>query len=250
VNSLSECISLLAPIIADVKPAPPLKEGECGAPAPVLLRSLGRTSTVELRPPVTLNCATVVALHDWLERTVQPAAQSQLGTTITRLTGTGGYQCRNRVGAGETKMSDHAAGNAIDITAFVTRENKTINVETEWRHSPQVGHVDVGGVRTASLTPSGSAQQRQMTQKEKKEKKGKRSEPPPKEQPEQKTSAAPAVTSAVPEPAKPEADFLRRLHTGACQRFTTVLGPDANADHRDHFHLDLASRPGRSHYCR
>jgi len=34
--------------------------------------------------------------------------------------------------------------------------------------------------------------------------------------------------------------FLRAVHDGACAQFSTVLGPDANADHRDHFHLDLA----------
>lgn len=40
--------------------------------------------------------------------------------------------------------------------------------------------------------------------------------------------------------ATPEALLLRQAHGAACARFTTVLGPDANADHSDHFHLDLA----------
>jgi hypothetical protein len=39
-----------------------------------------------------------------------------------------------------------------------------------------------------------------------------------------------------------ETAFLRRLHKGACGIFGTVLGPEANAAHRDHFHLDLATR--------
>jgi hypothetical protein len=236
-NARSECIALLAPIIADVKPAPPIKEGDCGTPSPVVVKSLGRTSTVELRPPVTVNCATVVALYDWLEQTVQPAAQSRLGTSITRLTGTSGYQCRHRVGAGEThKMSDHAAANAVDITAFVTRDNKAIDVETEWLH----GGAPSSNVATSSLTTSASAQQRPST------KKGKSPDPASKQQPEQKSSAA----TAALQPTKPEAAFLRQLHTGACLRFTTVLGPDANAEHHNHFHLDLASRSSRSHYCR
>ena len=42
-----------------------------------------------------------------------------------------------------------------------------------------------------------------------------------------------------------ERAFLRAVHKGACRTFTTVLGPNANAFHRDHFHLDLA-RHGRS----
>lgn len=42
-----------------------------------------------------------------------------------------------------------------------------------------------------------------------------------------------------------ERGFLRAVHKGACRTFTTVLGPNADAFHRDHFHLDLA-RHGRS----
>jgi hypothetical protein len=37
-----------------------------------------------------------------------------------------------------------------------------------------------------------------------------------------------------------ERAFLRALHQGACQIFSTVLGPNYDANHRDHFHLDLA----------
>jgi hypothetical protein len=36
--------------------------------------------------------------------------------------------------------------------------------------------------------------------------------------------------------------FLRAVHKGGCQLFTTVLGPEANVYHRDHFHFDLAPR--------
>lgn len=36
--------------------------------------------------------------------------------------------------------------------------------------------------------------------------------------------------------------FMRSIHRSACRYFTTVLGPDANARHRDHFHLDLTNR--------
>lgn len=39
-----------------------------------------------------------------------------------------------------------------------------------------------------------------------------------------------------------EAAFLRDVRDGACRLFTTVLSPDYNAAHRDHLHLDTASR--------
>ena len=45
-----------------------------------------------------------------------------------------------------------------------------------------------------------------------------------------------------------EAAFLRRLHKGACGTFGTVLGPEANEAHRNHFHFDLAPRR-RSAFC-
>lgn len=40
--------------------------------------------------------------------------------------------------------------------------------------------------------------------------------------------------------------FLRRIRESACKRFGTVLSPDYNAAHRDHFHLDMSGKD----YCR
>jgi hypothetical protein len=39
-----------------------------------------------------------------------------------------------------------------------------------------------------------------------------------------------------------KAVFLREVRDGACKLFSTVLSPDYNAAHRDHFHLDQADR--------
>lgn len=36
-----------------------------------------------------------------------------------------------------------------------------------------------------------------------------------------------------------EARFLRRVRDAACEHFNTTLGPDYNAAHRDHFHVDM-----------
>lgn len=40
--------------------------------------------------------------------------------------------------------------------------------------------------------------------------------------------------------------FLRTIHASACKRFKTVLSPDYNRLHDDHFHLDM----GRGPFCR
>ena len=42
----------------------------------------------------------------------------------------------------------------------------------------------------------------------------------------------------APASADPEALFLREVHDGACRYFDGVLGPDYNAVHADHFHLE------------
>ncbi len=43
-----------------------------------------------------------------------------------------------------------------------------------------------------------------------------------------------------------ERQFLRVVHESACKRFGTVLGPDYNSAHRNHFHLETS---GQS-FCR
>ena len=40
--------------------------------------------------------------------------------------------------------------------------------------------------------------------------------------------------------------FLRALQRSACRRFGTTLGPDYNAAHRDHLHMDMSGKG----YCR
>lgn len=44
------------------------------------------------------------------------------------------------------------------------------------------------------------------------------------------------------------AQFLRDVHAGACKIFGTVLGPESNEAHKNHFHVDIAKRRS-SAYC-
>ena len=43
-----------------------------------------------------------------------------------------------------------------------------------------------------------------------------------------------------------EREFLRTVQRSACKRFGTVLGPDYNAAHANHFHLE----EGNGSFCR
>src|SRR5262245_15350525 len=71
----------------------------------------------------------------------------------------------------------------------------------------------------------------------------------PKKTTDAKGSIPISASSGTESPGPPpETLFLRRLHVGACGTFGTVLGPDANEAHRNHFHFDLAARK-RSAFC-
>jgi hypothetical protein len=54
-----------------------------------------------------------------------------------------------------------------------------------------------------------------------------------------KTASAPI---AGPLDADSKMDFLRNAHSSACKVFGTVLGPEANSAHKNHFHVDMAPR--------
>ncbi len=100
IAALRDCLKRLAPLGAEIEIAPPVKQEQCGAPAPVLLKRIGSgASRVEFQPPPMLNCAMVASLHTWVEKTLQPAAQEVLGSPIARLRGVSGYACRNRNGS-------------------------------------------------------------------------------------------------------------------------------------------------------
>ena len=43
--------------------------------------------------------------------------------------------------------------------------------------------------------------------------------------------------------------FLHAVRTGACDEFSTVLGPGSDADHADHFHFDLRQRRSGYRHC-
>ncbi len=55
-----------------------------------------------------------------------------------------------------------------------------------------------------------------------------------------------SVFSDWSEGTAPERQFLRVVHTSACKRFGTVIGPNYNPTHRDHFHVEVSGRG----YCR
>ncbi|MBV7267215.1 extensin-like domain-containing protein [Erythrobacter ani] len=125
-------------------------------------------------PAVT--CPVAAALELWRAKTVAPAARDILGSELGRIEHLGAYSCRRLYGREEGAWSEHATGNAIDISAFVLEDGTRISVFSDWDADDE------------------------------------------------------------------QARFLREVRDGACGVFATVLSPDYNAAHSDHFHLDQESR--------
>lgn len=82
-----------------------------------------------------ITCPMAAALAMWVEHEAQPAALQLLGSRIRAIRHMGGYACRNIVGSKMLKpfRSQHATANALDVSAFVLADGRTISVLKNWK---------------------------------------------------------------------------------------------------------------------
>ena len=156
--------------IAEIEPI--TEEGTCGMDFPLEVTALS-SGVVAISPVAKMGCPLADALEAWLASTVQPAAMAEFGSQVVEVRQISAYACRNRNNFGK-ELSEHAFGNALDISGFKLPNGKVISVQHGWK----------GDAR--------------------------------------------------------EQAFLKRMFPGACQYFTTSLGPGSNIMHYNHFHVDLA----------
>ncbi|MET1754561.1 extensin family protein [Novosphingobium sp. RD2P27] len=110
----------------------PTGEGSCRREdRQVLARDVSRG--LDLQPSgAQSTCAVGAGLIRWLHHGAQPAAQTILGSRIIALEHYGTHNCR-RIGGGDTgTWSQHATGNAIDISGFVLADGRRIVVQRDW----------------------------------------------------------------------------------------------------------------------
>ena len=210
IAALEECVRVLTPTGADLEVSKPIRNGQCGTPAPVLLK---RVAGVAISPSALVNCRVAAKLHQWIEKTVQPIAQEVLGASVSRIVTASGYMCRQRIGTSNDRLSEHSFANALDISAFVMTDGRSIEVLTGWGQTAR----DRQAQAKTGKPAGGDAR------------------------PLRDVETADRTSTS-------EARFLRRMHEGACRIFGTVLGPEANEAHRNHLHLDLAARK-RNAFC-
>jgi hypothetical protein len=152
-------------------------------------RTIDTVKLMDFGVPATnlgaMTCPLATSFSAWAKHAVLPASRQYLGSEVVKIETMGTYSCRNVNGGRSGKLSEHAFGNAVDVSAFVLKDGRRVSVLNGWRG------------------------------------------------------------------ASDEREFLRRLHQSACKRFGTVLGPDYNGAHANHFHFDMArsTRDG-SAFCR
>lgn len=151
--------------------------GRCGIDNAWTVREV---AGVRLSQPAIVRIETAEALERWLVNSALPAI-GRRGGGLAEVKVAAHYSCRTRNNRPGAKLSEHALGNAIDISAFVLKDGSRITVLDGWNSKD-------GGL-------------------------------------------------------------LKKLHRGACGPFGTVLGPNADRHHRDHFHFDIANHRGGP-YCR
>jgi hypothetical protein len=77
-------------------------------------------------------CAVNAGLALWLRQGVQPAAEKHLGSRVVALGHYGTNNCRRIGGEESARWSEHATGNAIDISAFVLADGRRIAIRSDW----------------------------------------------------------------------------------------------------------------------
>ncbi len=102
--------------------------GICGIENPVRVTAV---SGVRLTPAAVLNCKAARALNRYVSTKAIPEIGSK-GGGLDRLQVAAGYVCRSRNSQGG-RTSEHALGNAIDISAFVLDNGAALVVENDWR---------------------------------------------------------------------------------------------------------------------
>lgn len=135
---------------------------------------------VRLSPPARLSERALTALDRWVAEEAIPAIGTR-GGGLAEMRVAASYACRTRNSRRGARLSEHALGNAIDISTFVLRDGTRFTVLDDWNSKNRT--------------------------------------------------------------------VMRRLWASACGTFGTVLGPNSDVFHRDHFHFDVADYRNGA-YCR
>jgi hypothetical protein len=79
-----------------------------------------------------MTCPLAANFAAWAKHAVRPAARQYLGSDVVKIETMGTYSCRTVKGNGSNKLSEHAFGNAVDVSAFILKDGRRISVLKGW----------------------------------------------------------------------------------------------------------------------
>jgi hypothetical protein len=147
------CLARLrtAGIRFDLPATPVAARAACVIDVPVRLRSIATQTrgATEIRLPEepVVSCQFAERLTAWLGKLVAPVIAGRMSADLRAVHTGPGYECRNRNGAATGKLSEHAVGQAIDISAFELSGGKSIPVKPD---GDETARDAVATVRTAA----------------------------------------------------------------------------------------------------
>jgi hypothetical protein len=98
---------------------------------------VGSIGPVAFKPAATLACPLVSALDRWIMDSIQPAAMRWFNQPVVEIRQISAYSCRGMNGNPNARISEHAFGNALDISAFTLADGRRISVKDGWRGLPE-----------------------------------------------------------------------------------------------------------------
>lgn len=88
---------------------------------------------------LTMTCPMTAALHVWERHVVIPAAERFLKSEVVRIETFGSYSCRRVNSAREGRWSNHATGNAVDISGFRLADGRLVSVKADFGEATPEG---------------------------------------------------------------------------------------------------------------
>lgn len=131
-----QCLAGLGRTNASFTPLPDQYFGAgCSTLNTVRLASLrGDDATLGVANLGPVACPLAQTFAAWARFGVDRAARQILGSPLVRIETMGSYNCRTV--AGSDRLSAHATANAIDVSAFILADGRSISLRADWMGGP------------------------------------------------------------------------------------------------------------------
>lgn len=120
----AQCLDALGKLGVTFTTQPPISDPlGCAVASPVLATNLGK---IAMKPEALLDCPMALATARFVNDVVAPEAKRDLGSDLVAIDQASAYVCRPRHGT--EKLSEHAFGNALDISTFILKDGRSVSV--------------------------------------------------------------------------------------------------------------------------